>query len=216
MGYVDYVLKVFQFFSNYLNYTHERSIPNYDVHMPRQRLDPDTITRMAMAVVDDHGLDALSLSAVAQRLGVGPSALYSHVDGLEGLRQLVAMGAVRAMVTRVQQAAIGVAGPGAVASMGHAYRRFALEHPGQFRSTMAHPGQADDRMAAALNELLDVFALVFSGAGLGRAESAAAARQARSAIHGFVSLEASAGSTPEHDSQYLELIEMVCRMIDPT
>ena len=27
-----------------------------------------------MAVVDDGGLEALSLSAVAQRLGVGPSA----------------------------------------------------------------------------------------------------------------------------------------------
>ncbi len=182
--------------------------------MPRQRLDPDTITRMAMAVVEEGGLEALSLSAVAQRLGVGPSALYSHVDGLDGLRQLVAMGAMRNMVAEVRQAAIGVAGPGALESMGRAYRRFALEHPGQFRSTVTHAGPAGEGLAAAHDELLEVFALVYAGAGLDQAESAAAARQARSAIHGFVSLEACGGSTPDHDDHYLELIALFSRALD--
>ena len=181
--------------------------------MPRQRLDPDTITRMAIALVDDGGLDALSLSAVAERLGVGPSALYSYVDGLDGLRRLVAMGAMRNIVVEVRQAAIGVAGTGAVESMGHAYRRFALDHPGQFRSTVAHPGRGGGALAAAHDELLNVFALVFRGAGLGPAESTAAARQARSAIHGFVSLEAATGSSPEHDAHYVELMAMISRAL---
>ena len=135
--------------------------------MPKQRLDPDTITRTAMAIVEEGGIDALSLSSVAQRLDVGPSALYSHVDGLEGLRQLVAMGAMRNMVTHVRRAAIGVSGPGAVRSVCDAYRGFALDHPGQFRSTMAPPLSAGDEMASAHDELLDVLALVYQGAGLG-------------------------------------------------
>ena len=167
-----------------------------------------------MAVVDDGGLEALSLSAVAQRLGVGPSALYSHVDGLDGLYELVAVGAMRNMVVRVRRAAIGVSGPDALQSLGNAYRDFARTHPGQFRSTIAPPGTACDRMAAAHDELLDVFALVYRAAGLDSPGSLRAARRARSAIHGFVALEASTGSTPAHDDHYTELIELVCRALD--
>lgn len=182
--------------------------------MPKQRLDPDTITRAAMAIVEEGGIDALSLSSVAVRLDVGPSALYSHVDGLEGLRQLVAMGAMRNMVTHVRRAAIGVSGPSAVRSVCDAYRGFALDHPGQFRSTMAPPLGASGEMASAHDELLDVLALVYQGAGLGGAASASAARQARNAVHGFVSLEASTGSTPGHDDLYGELIEAISRLLD--
>lgn len=182
--------------------------------MPRQRLDPDTITRTAMAIVDNGGIEALSLSSVAHGLGVGPSALYSHVDGLEGLRQLVAMAAMRNMVTRVRRAAIGVSGLNAMQSVCDAYRGFAHEHPGQFRSTMAPPSVAGDEMASAHDEMLDVLALVYRGAGLSDAQSISAARQARNAIHGFVSLEVSTGSSPGHDDLYGELIDMITRVLD--
>lgn len=182
--------------------------------MPKQRLDPDTIMRMAMAIVEDGGVEALSLSSVAHGLGVGPSALYSHVDGLEGLRRLVAMGAMRNMVAQVRRAAIGVSGLHAMQSVCEAYRDFARDHPGQFRSTMAAPLGAGDEMASAHDEMLDVLALVYQGSGLGDSESISAARQARNAIHGFVSLEASTGSSPGHDDLYGELIEAISRVLD--
>lgn len=182
--------------------------------MPKQRLDPETISQVAMTVVDDGGLDALSLSAVALHLGVGPSALYSHVDGLEGLHELVALGAMRNMVMKVRRAAIGVSGPDALQSLGSAYRDFARTHPGQFRSTIAAPESAGDELAAAHDELLEVFMLVYQGAGLDPADSLRAARRARSAIHGFVALEASTGSTPAHDDHYSELIDLVNQTFD--
>ena len=95
--------------------------------------------------------------------------------------------------------------------MGCPYREFARTHPGQFRSTMAPSQTAGNEMAAAHGELLDVFTLVYQGAGLDPPVAQRAARRARSAIHGFVTLEASTGSTPAHDAHYSELIDLVSR-----
>lgn len=176
--------------------------------MRRARLDSDRITRIAVAVVDDDGFDALSLSAVAERLGVGPSALYSHVNGLDGLRRLVAVHAMNSLVSRVREAAIGVSGPDAVRSVSDAYRGFARAHPGQFRFAVMPPAD-DPELAAADDELLNVFALVYRGAGLDPGRCDRAARGVRSAIHGFVTLEMTARPTPAQETHYRELLEMV-------
>ncbi len=176
--------------------------------MKKPRLDRRGIARTAVTIVNDGGFDALSLSAVAERLGVGPSALYSHVDGLNGLRRLVAMHAMNNLVSQVREAAIGVSGPAAVRSVSDAYRNFALTYPGQFQFTVMAPRTEDPELANANNELLNVFTLVFRGTGLDRRRSTQAARSARSAIHGFAALEAATGS-PAHESHYRELLEMM-------
>ena len=58
---------------------------------PGQRagLDTDQVLAAARAVLREDGIDALSLRAVARRLGVAPNTLYSHVAGKDGLLDLV-------------------------------------------------------------------------------------------------------------------------------
>ncbi|WP_406279267.1 TetR/AcrR family transcriptional regulator [Embleya sp. NBC_00896] len=48
---------------------------------PRQGLTVDRIVRAAIEVADAEGLGALSMRAVAQRLGVGTMSLYTYVPG---------------------------------------------------------------------------------------------------------------------------------------
>lgn len=43
----------------------------------------------ALSIVDEQGLEALSMRALAQALGTGPMTLYSYVDSREGLDVLV-------------------------------------------------------------------------------------------------------------------------------
>jgi AcrR family transcriptional regulator len=176
--------------------------------MTRQRLSLRGVTESAVAVVDSDGFNALNLSRVAQVLGVGPSALYTHVNGLDGLRCLVAIQATTNLTSQVRNAAIGVAGDSAVYAVGDAYRGFALGFPGQFAS-MLLPPLADGELAQATSQLLDVFALVFRGVGLDSAESTLAAGSARSAIHGFLALELATGTTSGHDAQYRHLLDTI-------
>ena len=181
--------------------------------MPRVRIDPDAITQIAVAIVDDLGLEELSLTAVAEKLGVGPSALYSHVDGLEGLRQRVAAQAMANLLNRVRNAAIGVAGTDAVVSVSTAYRQFATEHPGQFRSTVMPPGAGQSRDASKLasteDEVLNVFALVYQGSGMKSDRCRLAARTTHTALHGFVTLEVRRGPSRNQDDEFRELLDFV-------
>lgn len=175
--------------------------------MARARLTVPDILTTALNLVDDGGLKAISLSAVAADLSVGPSALYAHVDGLDGLHYLVAVASTRNLTGRVRDAAIGTAGDSALGAMGAAYRGFALDHPGQFASTLVPPRNEADDLALAGQELVDVFGLVYRNMGLDPTRSQLAARSTRSAIHGFLALETATGTTPSHESDFLHLLE---------
>ena len=179
--------------------------------MAKQRIDLGQITAEALALVDRDGFDALSLSNVAEGLDVGPSALYTHLDGLEGLRHLVAIAATDNLTDDVRTAAIGTSGDTALAAMGTAYRSFAHGHPGQFASTLLPPQSPDDELARANQSLVDVFGLVYSGMGLTPDDARLAARSTRSAIHGFLALEHTAGTTPAHDAEYQHLLDTLQR-----
>lgn len=183
--------------------------------MPKQRVTLATLTASAVRLVDQNGLDALTLTAVADDLGVGISTLYTHVDGLVGLRYLVSVAATTNLTTEVLRAAIGTSGQEALAAMGIAYRDFALDHPGQFASTLLPPQSGDDELAIANRSLLDIFVIVYSAMGLDDSDSHLAARSTRSAIHGFLALEhvtrTNTERDTEHDTEYRHLLDALQR-----
>lgn len=177
----------------------------------RERLTLPGVTRTAIGLIDGAGFDALSLSSLAAELGVRPSALYTYVDGLDGLRYVVAVASTENLSVAVRNAAIGTAGGRALDAIGGAYRGFALEHPGQFASTLLPPRAPNDDLARANHAVLDVFVLVYGAMGLAPDRARLAARSTRSAIHGFLALEHTAGTTAEHDAEYRHLLETLQR-----
>lgn len=179
--------------------------------MTKQRLSLTTVSFTATTVVDRDGFDRLSLSTVAQELGVVPSALYTHVDGLDGLRYLVAVAATCELTDRISRVAIGAAGAHALEAMGETYRGFAHAHPGQFASTLLPPRSDTDDLTEANEQLLNIFVLVFGGMGLTAAQARLAARCTRSAIHGFLALEHIGGTSDSHDAEYAHLLETLQR-----
>ena len=56
---------------------------------PRARLTRDAIVATAVELVEDEGVDALTMRAVGDRLGTGAMSLYRHVSGREELLDLV-------------------------------------------------------------------------------------------------------------------------------
>lgn len=174
--------------------------------MPRQRISLADVTTKAIDLIDREGFDALTLSNVARDLSVGPSALYTHIEGLDGLRYLVAVTATANLTHKVRNAAIGEAGERALHAMGTAYRGFAQHHPGQFASTLLPPRNDQDDLTVANDELLGVFALVYGAMGFDPDRSALAARSTRSAIHGFLALEHNSSTATRWDAEYEHLL----------
>ncbi len=175
----------------------------------------DVLVTTASSFVDDVGYDALSVSAIAGALEVAPSALYTHCDGLEGLRSLIAVAASQNLADRIRTAAIGTSGDSAVVAMGLAYRRFALDHPGQFAALLRSPLADEPELRAANQAVVDVFTLVFTAMGLTPRESTLAARSTHSAIHGFLALEHVSGTGDGHEDEYLYLLKTLQRVAEP-
>ena len=64
----------------------------------RARFTTDEIAAAALSIVDDAGVSALSMRALAAALGTGPMTVYNYVADKEGLEELV----VAAVVAEVR------------------------------------------------------------------------------------------------------------------
>lgn len=61
------------------------SAPTGSARAPRNTLSRERVTAEAVALADAEGLTALTIRALATRLGVKPMAIYHHVANKEGL-----------------------------------------------------------------------------------------------------------------------------------
>jgi len=185
--------------------------------MPKKRVSLAALTSAAIVVADREGFVTLTLNGVAPELGVAASTLHSHTDGLDGLKTLVAVAGTRNLTEAIRNSAIGTSGLNALTAMATAYRTFAIEHPGQFASTLLPPRSDLDELATANATLIEVFVLVYRAIGLEDKDARLAARAMRSAIHGFLALQRTQASASDHDVEYRYLLDALQRgLLDPT
>lgn len=142
-------------------------------------------------MADEVGLNQLTLAALAARLGVRQPSLYKHVAGQEDLNRRIAMRAKVELADVLGRAAIGRARADALVAIAHAYRAWALDHPGRYQAAQRAPvpGDADDE--AASGRAAQVVAAVMDGYDLDGDNAIDAIRAFRATLHGFVSLETS-------------------------
>jgi AcrR family transcriptional regulator len=178
--------------------------------MPRVGLDGDAVVTAAAALADAEGLEAVTLAKVASRLGVKSPSLYVHVDGLPGLRRRIAARGARELTARLQSAVAGRSGTDALAALAGAYRAYAVEHPGVYAAMQRAEHVAGEEAAAVL---LEVVLAVLRGYALDEDAAIHAARVVRSALHGFISLEAGGGfGIPlDLDQSFTVLVETLDR-----
>ena len=162
--------------------------------MPRAGLLPATVTEVAANLADEINPMQLSMSLVAERLGVKPPSLYKHVDGLADLTHRIAtLGAIE-LGDAIRDATQGRSGVGALGAVAQVVRVYAKEHPARYAATQgASPSGPDDPLATALDRTLKSFAAVLHDYRLDAEQEVHAIRMIRSMLHGFAALEASNG-----------------------
>lgn len=159
----------------------------------RPGLTVDRVVGAAVRVADRDGHDGLTLGAVADLLGVRTPSLYNHVRGLDDLRRLLTVRALRELGEVVQRAAVGRSADDAVRAIATACRGFALDHPGLYAATVQTTEGGDAEVQAAGAEVLATVLAALGAYGLDDDEAVHATRTLRSAVHGFVSLELAGG-----------------------
>lgn len=172
----------------------------------RAGLSTERVVTIALELLDEQGLEAMTLAGVAQRAQVATPSLYKHVGSLADLRSRVAAVALDQLAARIGAAVAGVARDDALRAMMRAYRAYLLAYP---RRTWAlvKPSETggDSRGAVAI---LDAALAVLRGYGLTGHEAIHAARGLRAAMHGFAGLESDGGfGLPENLDESFERLQ---------
>jgi AcrR family transcriptional regulator len=147
----------------------------------RPQIDRAAVVDAAMMLADESGLEAVTMHAVAQRLGVTPMALYRHVDGKQALLD----GMVERLLTSYPLPPADAPWAGRLTAMADGIRSTAKQHPAVFPLLLTRPAATPgartvrDYVQAALRE-----------AGLTAADAARAERLISTAVLGFAASEA--------------------------
>jgi AcrR family transcriptional regulator len=161
--------------------------------MPRAGLTPAAVVDAAIALVDRDGPEALTLTAVADRLGVRAPSLYNHVDSLDDLRTRAAARSL----TDLADALEGSAGDDDPRTFLHAYRQWARSHPARYALLPVQPtpaGEPHEPATVAPSIRLVELATTWAGRfDLHDDAAIHAARALRSAMHGFCTIETAGG-----------------------
>ena len=182
----------------------------------RRSLDSETVITAAARIADGEGLDKLTLTRVADALGVRQPALYRHVGGYDDLIRSLSLLGREILAKKLADSAVGLAGDDAVAAVGHAWRAMVRDHPGIYAATDRYPCAGDPELEDAVEQVLAVVGQALRGYDLTEADRVHAARTLRSAFHGFSHLESGDGHPLPHDPEdtFRHLIELLCAGIE--
>jgi AcrR family transcriptional regulator len=187
--------------------------------MARAGLTRESVTQAALDIVDGagaQGYGALTLAAVATRVGVSGPSLYKHIGSIADLRREVATASVRELTRVLSAACVGRAGEDAVIALATEVRAFARRHPGRYAATQraGDPNQpADSELVAAGGETVAVIASALRSYDYTPDQTVDAVRAFRSAVHGFVllELEGGFGLPRDLDASFDVLVRMLSR-----
>ncbi|WP_378729515.1 TetR/AcrR family transcriptional regulator [Nocardia brasiliensis] len=169
--------------------------------MARAGLTAERVTRAAADLADEIGFDNVTMSALAKKFGVKDASLYSHVKNLQELRARVTMLAAAEKTDLIAAAVAGRAGRDALAAFAHAWRDYALQHPGRYTATQTPvaPGLVEADPGAVRG--IELTYGMLRAYGLTEPDLTDAVRLLRSTFHGYSALEAAGGFSHSRDTE---------------
>lgn len=147
----------------------------------------------AMELFQEDGLAAVTMRAVAARVGVSPMAIYRHYANRDELLKGLIAEAQALFLNYLQQAQAGRDAWERLSLSGRAYLRFALEHPREYALVFQEPvgkaaGKRSWQSAATFRFLVDRVRECADAGLLGAPDAEAAALTLWAQVHGLVSL----------------------------
>ena len=157
-------------------------------------IDRTAILDAALGLAGEHGLDAVSMHAIARRLGVTPMALYRHVDGKDALLD----GLVERLLTSYPLPSAETEWSERLMAIAGAIRATARQHPAVFPLLLTRPA-----VTAGARRVRDAVHAALRAAGLPPDRVPRAERLISTAVLGFAASEA-AGRFRQHDQAVVD------------
>ncbi|WNS75775.1 TetR/AcrR family transcriptional regulator [Bacillus sp. DTU_2020_1000418_1_SI_GHA_SEK_038] len=159
----------------------------------RMKIDLAVILLKATQLIDEQGLEKLSLGMLAEELQIRPPSLYNHLNGLNELKQKLAIHGSIKLYETMLQAAAGRSGDDAVKALSEAYIQFVRNHPGLYEATFRFSDTDDKELQEAQESIVRLAVQVLQVYNLEEEQAIHMVRGFRSILHGFASIEQMGG-----------------------
>ena len=154
------------------------------------RTSRDRIIDAGLELLESGGLDAVTMAAIADRVGVKPASLYKHVRDRSALIGAVVEATALALGRDLAAGDDPAATPRArLTTMGRRYRAYAAGHPRATALLFAHLG-AGVSLGADASRTAAAPVLGVAAALAGPDRALEVARVLTAFVHGFTSMEA--------------------------
>lgn len=185
----------------------------------KRGLDIQTILNTAAELAEEKGLENVSLLQVAEKLGVKSPSLYNHLSGLQELSTGLAKLAITRLESSIRNAAVGRSKGDALTAIALAYRKFAKENPELYKAILRFPDYSDKDVQEAGHAVVRILYQVMESYRYSKEETLHFARGFRSALHGFVSLEAAGffqSADANEDTSFERLVSRLISTLNTT
>jgi AcrR family transcriptional regulator len=179
----------------------------------KRGLDTQTILTAAAELAEEKGLENVSLLQVAEKLGVKSPSLYNHLNGMQELLSGIAELAISRLEEAIRNAAVGRSKDDALTAIASTYRRFAKENLELYKAILRFPDCHDKSVQEAGHAVVRILYQVMESYHFSKAETLHFVRGFRSALHGFVSLEAAGFFQSAEANVDVSYEQMVSRLI---
>lgn len=167
--------------------------------MARAGVTKALVEQSAVALADAGGLEAVTISAIARRLGVQPASMYAHIAGVGALQDMVHRRALAELAQRLEEAIAGRAAGDALRAFAEAHRLLLAEHPGLWNA-LQRPAGPEVATSPEAARTANLQLAVLRGYGLDGDAAVHAARFLGATLNGFVSLQ-SVGAFAHRDAE---------------
>lgn len=117
----------------------------------------------ALAIIDESGLERLSIREVARRLGVSHQAPYKHFPSSDHLLAELVRQTYAQFAEHLENRPRSDSPGDDMACMGHAYFQFATEHPLKYRLLFGTPLPNPSEHPAMMEEARKAFTILLDG-----------------------------------------------------
>jgi AcrR family transcriptional regulator len=173
-------------------------------------LDRESVLGIAIRIVNEVGVNDLSLKRLADEAGVAPPSIYAHFASLGEVKRELTIRAYETLTRAATAEVLGKAGADAVTALSYAYRAFVMEYPGLHSALAVEIDVHDQRFMDAAHAWVDLLYRVVSLYQLGPDEKLHVTRALRSLLYGFATMEQQGNFTVvnvDRDESFRLLVE---------
>ncbi|MGG5318979.1 TetR/AcrR family transcriptional regulator [Enterococcus sp. AZ072] len=153
-----------------------------------KKITKQEIVDVTIKILDEQGVEGVSLKEVAGNLQIKPPSLYNHIKNREDLLAQAAYFSLENFYQALILAGVGVEKKEALFAMSQAYRKFAVAHPGQYELIQKQIYWENTEAEQISNQVVNLLQKILDGFDLPKAEQIHFIRLMRSYLHGFSSL----------------------------